>query len=265
MANQNVYPGYGNMTANGGWNPGSASDWQNFSQVYPAYQQQMWSNNASANAAMNRIGGMGASSGTPYSSALGQLAMQGASGLQSLFSHGGGGGGSYGPSQPAQPTHDAGTNPNWGDPNYSNWKEATQGPWNDPNSQFYGDKSGYVNWQAANDKNSLASLGLSTGTANMNTGLLGRQGAAIGSGYDLTTGQNQQALQGLAGSGAVGAAGNRNALAGMNQQYYGGTGPLANYGQGGYNPYASSRYLGYGAQPTYNRPTYTGPGQIGTH
>ena len=79
-----------------------------------------------------------------------------------------------------------------------------------------------LNWQAANDKNSLASLGLSTGTANMNTGLLGQQGAAIGSGYDLTTGQNQQALQGLAGSGAVGAAGNRNQLASLNKQYYGG-------------------------------------------
>ena len=92
MANQNVYPGSGSMTANGGWNPGSASDWQNFSQVYPQYQSLMANNNASANAAMNRAGGMGASSGTPYSSALGQLAMQGASGLQSLFSHGGGGG-----------------------------------------------------------------------------------------------------------------------------------------------------------------------------
>ena len=108
MANQNVYPGgypgFGGISANGGWNPGgSGSDWQNFSQVYPQYQALMANNNASANAAMNRAGGMGASSGTPYSSALGQLAMQGASGLQSLFSHGGGGGGVVGIMAPRRP------------------------------------------------------------------------------------------------------------------------------------------------------------------
>ena len=128
MANQNVYPYSGSMTANGGWNPGSASDWQNFSQVYPQYQEQMWSNNSAANAAMNRAGGMGASSGTPYSSALGQLAMQGASGLQSLFSHGGRwGGGSYGPrSRPASQTPQIGSN--------------------DPNSMWYGDPQGYIDY-----------------------------------------------------------------------------------------------------------------------
>ena len=167
------------MTANGGWNPGSASDWQNFSQVYPQYQALMANNNATANAAMNRAGGMGASSGTPYSSALGQLAMQGASGLQSLFSHGGGGGGSYGPPQPAaQP--DQWANPRaccrqkliwYGDPDGAQWISP---------EQYMGSSSLSLTRRTIPTRPGLitllGSLGLSTGTANMNTGLLGQPG-----------------------------------------------------------------------------------------
>ena len=97
-------------------------------------------NNASANAAMNRAGGMGASSGTPYSSALGQLAMQGASGLQSLFSHGGGGGGSYGggnygPPQAAPPTN-APDPSGFAHPMYTGYGSGSAQPWNDQTSSM---------------------------------------------------------------------------------------------------------------------------------
>ena len=121
-------------------------------------------------------------------------------------------------------------------------------PTHDPNSPWFNNASGYRTY--------LNSEG---------TNLQGGQNVT-GSQNDLSIGQNQQSLQGLAGSGAVGAAGNRNQLASLNKQYYGGgvgspgiggqagpgsNLPLSNYGQNNYNPYASSGYLGYGTQPTY--------------
>ena len=147
-ANYNAYP-----TNYGGSYPGGTPDeWSEFGSVYPKYQQLMWNNNASANAAMNKVGGAGASRGTPYSSALGQLAMQGASGLQSLFSQYPSGGSA--PAAPAAPTKPA-PNPTGQAAPAQPWLYGNYAQTNDPSSPYYHDQGGYESYLNNQKQNNL--------------------------------------------------------------------------------------------------------------
>lgn len=224
--NQNTYSSgygqaYGGNAGGYGYGYGDSNGWDQFSRIYPQYQQLMWNNNASANAAMNRIGGHGASSGTPYSSALGQLAMQGASGLQSLFAGVGGrrGGGGYGGYV--------------GDPNagaYARQDAEARLPWNDINNTWYGNEQGYKTYQRQAQQKMLESNADNpalnyAGYVNQLTGLQagasqnkfsGSQADAnrslIPGQTELSGAQTQQALIGLRGSGELQAGQTQQAL-----------------------------------------------------
>ena len=132
---------------------------------------------------------------------------------------------------------------------YTGYGSGSAQPWNDQTSVWAGNKAGYDAYMKSSQN-------------------------AMTSGQNLTGTQNEQGILGLAGSGALQAAqnqwalaqgglGNRNAMAGMNEQYYGGTGPLANYGPGGIGPTRGNAPLG--GQPPVYPGYYTGSGPIGTH
>ena len=130
------YPGYTVPQQN----MGNPQAWNNFSSIYPQYQQLMWNNNASANADMNKIGGAGASRGTPYSSALGQLAQQGASGLQSLFAGSGGYSSQPQQSQQTQQSQQS-QKTGLGPMDYGGYAQV-----NAPSSEWYHDQTGYESY-----------------------------------------------------------------------------------------------------------------------
>ena len=52
---------------------------------FPSYQNSLWSNDAALNSSYNRIGGAGASRGTPYAAALGKFNQENSNDLLSQF------------------------------------------------------------------------------------------------------------------------------------------------------------------------------------
>ena len=213
---------------------------------FPSYQNSLWSNDAALNSSYNRIGGAGASRGTPYAAAVGKFNQENSNDLLKQFApflNGGGyppaittnqpaviyGGEGYsptagkgaGPGNMQFPPGGSGS-PTGGTPSPAGGTPSPAQPWlygnysqtNDPSSPWYHDKGGYESYLKNEKQNSLNSTNpLMSSPTEMLTGKPA-MGAATPLAPPAGVSMTPYGGSGGAGSGAAAYASESNPLGG---------------------------------------------------
>ena len=214
---------------------------------FPSYQRSLWSNDAALNSSYNRIGGAGASRGTPYAAALGKFNQENSNDLLSQFApflnRGEYPGASSAPTTAdmearaeagrvaaaGTPWKGAGPgnmqfppggsgSPTGGTPSPAGGTPSPAQPWlygnysqtNDPSSPWYHDKGGYESYLKNEKQNSLNGTNpLMSSPTEMLTGK-----PAMGAATPLAPSAAPYGGSGGAGSGAAAYASESNPLGG---------------------------------------------------